>query len=167
MLQDRCPANCSSMKVESPFMYVWWKYYSVHVTLKDLADKDVLDVTRKTMKCHGDRNDPDKQKGFRTAVWCIHKAHEQTGTHIPSCEVSCLVPEDEWFKGCDNHKVTHLFFKVEIQLMTMYSLKAWTRYSLIVKSTEGNQLNNWYHTMSGRNMTAFCQAILSLTCKHL
>ena len=63
------------MRVESLVMYVWWKYYSVHVTLKDLAGKDVLDVTGETMKCRGDWNDPDKQKGFSTAVWCIHKAH--------------------------------------------------------------------------------------------
>ena len=104
MLQDRCPANCPSMKVELLVMYVGWKYYSVHVTLKDLAGKDVLDVTGQTMKCRGDWNDPDKQKGFSTAVWCIHKAHKQTGTYIPSFEDCHLMPEDEWFKGCDSHK---------------------------------------------------------------
>jgi hypothetical protein len=73
MLWDRCPANCPSMKVESLVMYLWWKYYSVHVTLKDLAGKDVLNVTGKIIKCRGDWNDPDKKKGFSTAVWCIHK----------------------------------------------------------------------------------------------
>ena len=60
MLQDTCPANCPSILDESLVMYVWWKYYSVHVTLKDLAGKDVLDVTGKTMKCCGDWNNPDK-----------------------------------------------------------------------------------------------------------
>ena len=80
------------------------EFYSVHVTLKDLAGKDVLDVTGETTKCHDDWNDPDKQKGFSTAVWCIHMAHKQTGTYIPSCEDCCLMPEDEWFIGCDSHK---------------------------------------------------------------
>ena len=45
-------------------MYVLWKSYSVHVTLTDLAGKEVLDVTGKCMKCCGDWNDPDKQKSI-------------------------------------------------------------------------------------------------------
>ena len=68
MMHDRCPANCPSMKVKSLVMYVWWKYYASHVTLTDLAGKDVLDVTGKVMKCRGDWNDPDKRKSFSTAV---------------------------------------------------------------------------------------------------
>ena len=104
MLRDRYPANCPSMKVESLVIYVWWKYYFVHVTIKDLAGKDVLDVTGETMQCRGNWNDPDKQKGFSTAVWYIHEAQKQTGTYIPSCEDCRLMSEDEWFKGCDSHK---------------------------------------------------------------
>ena len=61
------------MKVESLVMYLWWKYYSVHVKLKDLAGKDELDMTGKTVKCCDAWNYPDKQRGFSTAVWCIHK----------------------------------------------------------------------------------------------
>ena len=56
------------------------------------------------MKCHGDWNDPDKRKSFSTAVWSILKAHKQTGTYVPSCDDCCLMPEEEWFKGCDSHK---------------------------------------------------------------
>ena len=104
MLQDRCTANCPSMKVKSLVIYVWWKYYPVHVTLTDLAGKDVLDVTGKIMKCCGNWNDPDKWKSFSTAICCIHKAHKQTGTYVPSCKDCRLMPEEEWFKGCDSHK---------------------------------------------------------------
>ena len=64
-------------------------------------------------------------------------------------------------------KVIPLFFKAEIQHTTISSLIACTRYFVTIKSTEGSQLNNCYHAMSWKYMTASCQAILWLTCKHL
>ena len=58
-------------------------------------------------------------------------------------------------------KVTPLFFKVEIEhTIIITSLIVWTRDILIVKSTEGSQLNNYHHAMSGKYVTASCQAIL-------
>ena len=80
------------MKVESLVMYLWWKHYPVHVTLTELDGKDVLDVTGQSMKYHGEWNDPDKRKSFRTAVCCIHKAQKQTGTYVPICEVCSFLP---------------------------------------------------------------------------
>ena len=57
-------------------------------------------------------------------------------------------------------KVTPLFFELEIQHSTISSLIVWTSYILIVKGTEGSQLSNYYHAMSGKYVTASCQAIL-------
>ena len=138
MLRDKCPAKCPSIKVELLVMYVWGKYFPVQVTLTDLAGKDVLDVTGKVMKCCIDRNGPDKRKSFSTAVWCIHKAHKQTGTYDPSCKVCCCMPEEGGSMDEVFTKVTLLVFEVEIQQTIISSLIVWTRYILIVKSTEGS-----------------------------
>ena len=86
MLRDKCPTNCPSMKVESLVMYLWWKCNVSSMTLVDLGGKEVNDVTVHLIKCHGDWNAPEKHKRFRTAVWCIHKAHNQTGNYIQACQ---------------------------------------------------------------------------------
>lgn len=104
MLRDKCPANCPSMKVESLVMYVWWKYNAPSMTLLDLGGKEVYDVMGHLIKCRGDWNAPEKRKGFRTAVWCIHKAHNQTGNYIQACQDCRDMPFDEWYKGCSTHK---------------------------------------------------------------
>jgi hypothetical protein len=44
-------------EIASLVMYMWWKYYSLHVTQQDLAGKYVLDVTEKTMMRYGDWNE--------------------------------------------------------------------------------------------------------------
>ena len=51
-------------------------------------------------------------------------------------------------------KVTPLFFKVETQHAIISSLVVWTRYILIINSTEGSQLNNCYHAMYGKDVTS-------------
>ena len=63
----------------------------------------------KIMKYHGDWNYPDKQKSFSTPELCIHEAHKETDTYVPSCEDYQLMPGEEWFKGCDSHKGQPLY----------------------------------------------------------
>ena len=102
MLRDKCPSNCPSMKVESLLIYVWWKYIlSSIMTLLDLRGKEVVDVMLgHLIKCCGDWNAPEMREGFRTAVWCIHKAHNQIGDYIQACQDCRDMPLlDEWYKG--------------------------------------------------------------------
>ena len=57
-------------------------------------------------------------------------------------------------------RVTPVVFKVEIQHTIISLLIVWTRYILIINRTEGSHLNNSYHAMSGKYVTASCRAIL-------
>ena len=54
----------------------------------------MVDVMGYLIKCCGDWNAPEKRNGFCTAVWCIHKAHNQTGNYI-HCHDCCDMPFDE------------------------------------------------------------------------
>ena len=70
------------------------------MTLLDLGGKEVVDVIGHLIKCRGDWNASEKRtKGFRTAVWCIHKAQNQTGNYIHACQDCRDMPFDEWYEG--------------------------------------------------------------------
>ena len=89
------------------------------MTLTDLAGKDVLDVTGKIMKCHGDCFDPNKQKSVSTAVCCIHKAHKKPVPMLLVVKTTALCQRMSGPKDVIVTKVTALIFKVEIQHTTI------------------------------------------------
>ena len=95
-------------------------------------------------------------------------AHKQTDTYIPSCEDCCLMPEDERINECDSHKsLSSILQNGNPTYYSSFTDSTDKIQQLDQKSTEGSQLNKWYHGMFGSHMTAICQAILTLTYRPL
>ena len=83
MLCDKHPKNCSSMRVESCIMYMWYKFRPVTTVLTNLAGEPVNDVTSVLIHYSGTWNDPGKCRQFAGALYCILCAfHSQVGHNI-------------------------------------------------------------------------------------
>jgi hypothetical protein len=99
MLHDKRPKNCSSVRVESCIMYMWYKFRPVTIVLTNLAGEPVNNVTGVLIHCSGTWNDPEKGRQFTGVLYCIHVASKQNGLYCEMCDECYALPVNERHKG--------------------------------------------------------------------